>query len=130
MDAGRTLEGSAALFCGDMHEFAITQGILQIATEEAQRVGASQVKVIHLKVGAMSQVVPSAVQYYLDILAPGTVAEGVQLEAIDVPVGATCVQCGEFFLVENYDLCCPHCGGTGKITQGRELSVESLEVET
>ncbi|MGI5835698.1 MAG: hydrogenase maturation nickel metallochaperone HypA [Chloroflexota bacterium] len=114
----------------DMHEFAITQNILQIATDEAQRVGASQVKVIRLKVGALSQVVPSAVQYYLDILTPGTIAEGVRLEAIDVPVGATCTRCGESFLVENYDLTCPRCGGTGKITQGRELSVESLEVET
>lgn len=113
-----------------MHEFAITQSILQIAMDEARRVGASQIKLIRLKVGAMSQVVPSAVQYYLDLLTPGTVAEGVQLEAVTVPVGATCTQCGESFLVENYDLTCPRCSGTGKITQGRELSVESLEVET
>lgn len=118
------------LVCGNMHEYAITQSILEIAMDEAQRIGASQVKSIRLKVGAMSQVVPSAVQYYLDLLTPGTVAEGVQLEAINVPVGATCTRCGQFFLVEDYDLTCPRCGGTGKITQGRELSVESLEVET
>ncbi len=113
-----------------MHEFAITQSILQIATDEAERAGASRLKLIRLKVGAMSQVVPSAVQYYLDILTSGTMAEGVQLETIPVPVGATCTQCNHFFLVEDYDLTCPRCGGTGKITQGRELSVESLEVET
>ncbi len=113
-----------------MHELAITQSILQIATDEAERAGASHIKLIRLKVGAMSQVVSSAVQYYLDILTPGTLAEGVRLEVTPVPVGATCNRCGHFFLVENYDLTCPRCGGTGKITQGRELSVESLEVET
>ncbi|HEX2923378.1 MAG TPA: hydrogenase maturation nickel metallochaperone HypA [Chloroflexota bacterium] len=112
-----------------MHELAITESILQIATDEAKRVGATQVKLIRLKVGAMSQVVPDAVQYYLDLLSPGTIAEGVKLEAITIPIGATCPNCSESFVVENYDLACPRCGGTGKITQGRELSVESIEVE-
>ena len=113
-----------------MHEYSITQSILEIVMNEAERVGASQVKAIRLKVGALSQVVPSAVQYYLDLLTPGTIAEGVKLEVIAVPIGATCTDCNEFFIVEDYDLTCPRCAGTGKITQGRELSVESLEVET
>jgi hydrogenase nickel incorporation protein HypA/HybF len=112
-----------------MHELSITESILQIATDEAKRVGATQIKLIRLKVGAMSQVVPDSVQYYLDLLSRGTIAEGVKLEAIPVPVGATCPNCSKSYVVENYDLTCPHCGGTGKITQGRELSVESLEVE-
>lgn len=113
-----------------MHELAITQGILQIATEEAHRVGASQVTVIRLKVGALTDIVPESMQFYLDALTPGTVAEGVRLEIVSVPLGATCTGCGGFFLIQNYDLTCPACGETGKITQGRELSVESLEVET
>ena len=112
-----------------MHELSITESILQIANDEANRVGATKIKVIRLKVGAMSQMVPDSVQYYLDLLTRGTIAEGVKLEATVIPVGATCPDCSESFLVENYDLTCPRCGGTGKITQGRELSVESLEVE-
>ena len=113
-----------------MHEYAITQSILQIATDEARRVGASRIKVIRLKVGAMSHVVPASVQFYLNALTPGTLAEGVQLETIHIPIGATCERCGESFLVQDYDLTCPSCGETGKITQGRELLVDSIEVET
>jgi hydrogenase nickel incorporation protein HypA/HybF len=112
-----------------MHELAITQSILQIAMDEAQRAGASQIKLIRLKVGAMSDVVPDTMQFYLDALTPDTVAAGVKLEIIRVPIGATCTQCGKFFLVEEFRLECPLCGGMGKITQGRDLSVDSLEVE-
>ncbi|MHB0868544.1 MAG: hydrogenase maturation nickel metallochaperone HypA [Chloroflexota bacterium] len=112
-----------------MHELSITQSILQIAIDEAQRTEASQIKVIRLKVGALMDIAPESVQFYLDALTPGTVAEGVRLEVIPVPVGATCTQCGHSFLVEDYDLSCSGCGGTGKITQGRELLVDSLEVE-
>ncbi len=112
-----------------MHELSITQSILQIAIDEAQRNGASQVRVIRLKVGALTDIVPESVQFYLDALSPGTPAEGVRLETIVVPIGATCPRCGESYLVEEYDLTCRSCGGTGKITQGRELLVDSLEVE-
>jgi hydrogenase nickel incorporation protein HypA/HybF len=112
-----------------MHELAITQSLLQIATDEARRAGASQIKVIRLKIGALTDIVPESVQFYLDSLTPGTIAEGVRLEAIPVPVGATCGRCGHFFVVQEYDLTCPRCGEMGKITQGRELQVDSLEVE-
>ena len=121
--------GSAAFLYGPMHELAITQSILQIATDEARRVGASQIKVIRIKVGALTDIVPESVQFYLDSLTPGTLAEKVRLETILVPVGATCPRCQHFFVVGDYDLTCPQCGGMGKITQGRELQVESLEVE-
>ncbi len=112
-----------------MHELAITQSLLKIATEEAQRAGASQIKVIRLKVGALTDIVPESVQFYLDAITPGTIAEGARLEAIRVPVGATCPRCDHFFPVEDYNLNCPLCGEIGKITQGRELQLDSLEVE-
>ena len=112
-----------------MHELSITESILGIATDEARRAGATQIRVIRLKVGALTDIVPDSVQFYLDALTPGTMAEGVRLETIQVPVGATCTGCSRFFLVQDYDLTCPSCGEMGKITQGRELLVDSLEVE-
>ena len=112
-----------------MHELSLTQSILQIANDEAARSGATQIKAIHLKVGALTGVQTEAIQFYLDTLSKGTVAEGVKLEAEHVPVGATCGECGRFFIVEDYDLTCPDCGAMAKITQGKELSVVSLEVE-
>ncbi len=73
---------------------------------------------------------PESVQFYLDAIAPGTIAEGVRLETLPIPVGATCTGCGHFFVVQDYDLTCPRCSEMARITQGRELSVDSIEVET
>lgn len=112
-----------------MHELAITQDILQIAIEEARRAGATRIKVIRLKIGELTHVVADSVQFYLDALAPGSIAEGVRLETTSIPVGATCGQCDTFFLVQEQGLVCPACGCFGSISQGRELSVESLEVD-
>ncbi len=112
-----------------MHELSITENILQIATVEAQRASASQIKVIRIRVGALTDIVPESVQFYMDVLSRGTMADGAKLEATIIPIGATCKGCGAFFLVQNFDLTCPKCGSMAKITQGRELSVESLEVE-
>ncbi len=118
------------LVFGPMHELAITQSILKIATEEARRHNATRISAIRLKVGALTDIVPESVQFYLDAITPGTVAEGVRLETIPVPVGATCTRCETSFVVEEYRLECPRCGEMGRITQGRELSVESIEVDT
>lgn len=113
-----------------MHELSITESILEIAIDEARRAGASRIEKIRLKVGALTEVVPDSIQFYLDAVAPGTIAEGVRLETIAVPTGATCTRCSHFFVVAENALQCPACGGMGRITQGRELFIESLEVGT
>lgn len=113
-----------------MHELAITQSILRIAVEEAERVGASRIDVIKVSIGALTDIVPSSVQFYLDALSPGTLAEGVRLEAATVPIAATCQACAHVFPAPNFELHCPLCGAVGTITQGRELRVESIEVQT
>ncbi len=113
-----------------MHELAITQNILRIAMEEAERAGAARLDVIKLSIGAMMDIVPDSVQFYLDALGRGTIAEGVRLEATVLPIQATCQMCSHVFPAEGFQLRCPVCGSIGSITQGRELRVDSIEVQT
>ena len=112
-----------------MHELSITQNILRIATEEAERAGASRIEAIRLRIGALTGISAESVRFYLGALTPGTMAEGVRLDVTEVPVGATCPSCSFFFLVEDLDLECPRCRSMAKVTQGLELSVESLKVQ-
>ena len=113
-----------------MHELAITQSMLRIAMEEAERVGATRIDVIKVSIGALTDIVPDSVQFYLDALSRGTIAEGVRLEAAIVPIEATCQACAHVFSAADFELHCPVCGALGTITQGRELRVESIEVQT
>jgi len=112
-----------------MHELAITREILNIALDEARKHGAKRITAIHLKVGALTQVVPECVEFYLEILAKGTIAEGAKLETTIVPLTAHCEKCDLTFPVEDYCFLCPRCGGAASVASGRELYIESLEVE-
>lgn len=112
-----------------MHELAITQNLLDIALNEAEKHGAERIVAIHLRVGALTQVVPECVEFYLESLAKGTIAEGTKLEATIVPLTAHCDRCDLTFPVEDFCFLCPRCGGAASVASGRELYIESLEVE-
>jgi len=113
-----------------MHELSITESVLNIALGEAQKHNARRVTLIRLKVGELTQVDPSCVEFYLEVMAKGTIAEGVSLAAERVPLRARCADCDQEFAVVQLAFTCPHCGGTDtRIVSGRELYVDSIEIE-
>jgi hydrogenase nickel incorporation protein HypA/HybF len=113
-----------------MHELAITQSLLKIALEKAGEAGAASIKAIDLRVGRLSGYVPEAVQANFEILSPGTKAEGARLRMEWVPVACRCRDCGREYRAEIDDLRCPDCRTPHfQITGGREMYIESMEVE-
>ena len=48
-----------------MHELAITEAIVRSAVPKAQAAGAKRILTIKLKLGALSDIVPSYIEYYL-----------------------------------------------------------------
>jgi hydrogenase nickel incorporation protein HypA/HybF len=111
----------------EMHELPITEGILKIATDAA---GGRQITTIHLVVGDLSSIVDDSVQFYFDMLSKGTVAEGAVLDFQRRPATVVCLDCGRSSEVRApLPSACPHCGGVKlRVTGGRELRVESIEV--
>jgi len=112
-----------------MHELSITREILNIALAEAEKHGARRLTAIHIQIGQLSGIVPESVQFYLDMLAQGTIAEGVKLQATIVPITARCPTCDATFPVEALQFTCPTCGGPLALLTGQELQIESIEVE-
>jgi len=114
-----------------MHEMSITQSLLEITLAEARKAGARRVTAIHLKIGALTGVVADSVAFYLDILAKDTPAEGARLVATTVPAITYCPACQATWQATMDDLLflCPSCQGPVQITGGRELFIESIEVE-
>lgn len=112
-----------------MHELGVTENILKVAIAEAEKHSATRVKTIRLKIGAATHIEPSSIELYLEQIARGTIAEGAAIEAEIVPLTAKCRECGEVFPVED-QLSCPKCTSPllEEIT-GRELAVESLDID-
>jgi len=113
-----------------MHELSITESMLDIVLDQAQKNGAERVQAINLVIGEMSGVVDDCVRFYFDFLVKGTIAEGATLSFTRVPARARCRNCGRVFKLKEFDWSCPDCGQDSiEITAGKELFVESIEVE-
>lgn len=113
-----------------MHELAITQSLLGIALDKASEAGAGRIRAIALKIGRLSGYVPEAVQANFEILSPGTLAEGAELRIEWMSISCRCRDCGREYQAEVEDLRCPVCRTLNfQITGGREMYIESMEVE-
>ena len=113
-----------------MHEFAITQSMLDLVLEHAKKAEASEVGSINLVIGEMCGVVGECVQFYFDFLSKGTIAEKAALSFTMIPTKARCRNCNNLSKLKEFDWTCPHCQGNSlEIISGQELFVESIEVK-
>jgi hydrogenase nickel incorporation protein HypA/HybF len=110
-----------------MHELSIAQAVVEIASANAR---GGRVVAVHVRVGALRQVVPAALSFAFELSALGTAAEGAALELEEVPARGTCRGCGATAELDGFPLACAACGGLDlEIVSGEELVVESLELE-
>ncbi len=113
-----------------MHEMTITQGILDIVLDTAEKSNAKKVNQVNLVVGSLAQVVPDCVTLYFEVMAKDTVAEGAKLNITMIEAKAKCTKCGTIFAAEDMSVKCPSCGDIlGQMISGRELSVESIDID-
>jgi hydrogenase nickel incorporation protein HypA/HybF len=114
-----------------MHELAITKSLLTIALDQAQRANVRRIRSIRLKIGELTGYVPAAVEMNFNALAAGTAAEGASLVIDSMPLRCTCKRCRCEYPARPDDFTCPGCGGSEiAITGGREMFIESMDVET
>ncbi|MCG8570319.1 MAG: hydrogenase maturation nickel metallochaperone HypA [Spirochaetes bacterium] len=113
-----------------MHEFAVTQNMLDLIINEATQAGAKKVKIIRLSVGEISSFVDESIQMYFNHFSKGTIAEGADLIIHHIPLKLTCNQCGHVFIYDKLNYDCPQCSGYGSPgDKGREFFVESIEID-
>jgi hydrogenase nickel incorporation protein HypA/HybF len=112
-----------------MHELSLMESTLEIALEQAQRQGARKIHQVKLRVGAISGVVPEALEFAFDACAQNTIAAGANLKIELVPALCHCENCDREFTPPDVIYACPGCGKiSSKLLQGRELQLTSLEV--
>jgi hydrogenase nickel incorporation protein HypA/HybF len=112
-----------------MHELSIALSVLDLAAEEAERLG-GRVAAIHLRLGALSGVVPEVLASAYDLARETTPLAEAELVVETVPVMVFCPACAvEVAPPTVWELRCPLCGvPTPEIRRGRELEVVALEI--
>ncbi|PYG87198.1 hydrogenase nickel incorporation protein HypA/HybF [Ruminiclostridium sufflavum DSM 19573] len=113
-----------------MHEYAVTQSMVKMVVDEANKANAAKISEIRLVIGDLSTIIDDSVQMYFDIISEGTIAQGAKLIFKRVKAEFRCKSCGEVFIKPPVGFDCPKCGGLGTPTGvGKEFYIESIEIE-
>jgi len=108
----------------------MAMGILGIVTDEAQKARATAVKQVCLCIGDLAGVEATTLTACFEMLAEGTLADKAKLVIKRIAASGTCLICGSPASGRGRALKCPLCkSGSVKLSAGRELYVESIEVE-
>ncbi len=113
-----------------MHELPITQSLLKIALDHAEKANAKRITTLNIVMGELSSMVDDSIQFYWDEIAKGTIAEGAILNFRRVAAELQCMTCFHKYRPADNELVCHQCGGVGaKIIAGEECFLESIDVE-
>ena len=113
-----------------MHELSLTESLMALVEDEAQKCRTDKVKVVRVLVGALSHVSPDALWFCFDAVSRGTVAQGALLDIVAVPGQGWCEDCSKTVAMPERFAPCPDCGGYRvSITSGEQFRLHELEVE-
>jgi len=114
-----------------MHELSIAYNLVEIADSAAHNANAVRVKAVRLRLGALAGVVEDALRFGFPVAAAGTLVEGAELCIEPVAVQVFCAGCdAPRTLAPPFVFRCPVCEQpTARLLQGREIQIESIEIE-
>jgi hydrogenase nickel incorporation protein HypA/HybF len=113
-----------------MHEFSLMASVLDVAEAAARQAGALKITRITLAIGQLTEVLPDAMRFAHEAMSPGTLAEGSELVLHEIEARSRCLSCGLEYPHDRYRRTCPQCDSlASEILAGRELSIESIEVD-
>ena len=97
-----------------MHELGIMTGVVDSVSQAARESGATRVLKVTLSVGVMTEAIEDALHFAFEVLT----------EQEPFFKGAELV----VNMIEPKSRC-PECGGIGRLIEGREMRIESIEVD-
>jgi hydrogenase nickel incorporation protein HypA/HybF len=115
-----------------MHELSIASRVVELAAEHCRAAAAHRVAAVTLRIGRLACVHEDALRFSFDLVREGTPLETAVLHVIEVPVTVWCPTCAAKRTLPGIQhFACPACGTlTGDIRAGKELDLDSIELET
>ena len=121
-----------------MHEFSITNQIVQSVLTEAEKRGAKKVTEVHLTIGKLTFLGLEQVRFAYEVLTKDTIMKGSQLIIEEQEGIVKCGNCGyqgdfkyqddPLYHVPLPTLKCPKCNNTVTITAGKECTIKNIKM--
>mgnify|MGYP001043003963 CR=1 FL=1 len=113
-----------------MHEGMVAQNLLAAISEEAEKHAAKPVSA-KMSCGKLSAVNDEVLGFAFEIVAKGTVCEGLKLAIEHKPIRGKCNKCGQTFSIEIDDPKCSDCGCEEfALLPDAPLLLEEIEFQT
>lgn len=112
-----------------MHEMSLAESVREIVEDSARSHRAERVVTVVLEIGELAAVEVDALNFCLESVLKGTVAENAQIEIESLPGRGQCRDCGSAVPMETRFDPCPACGSYRVQTLGgTEMRVKALEM--
>ncbi|RTL62475.1 MAG: hydrogenase maturation nickel metallochaperone HypA [Pseudonocardiaceae bacterium] len=109
-----------------MHELSICRSISDIVVRHA---AGRPVRIVHVRVGALRQIVPDTLVYCWSLVSADTALAGSQLCVDSVPAAIRCIPCEHVTTLSEPLMCCSRCGGHDiEVVAGDEFLITSLDL--
>lgn len=110
-----------------MHELSLCHAIAGVVTAHADR---RDITAIHLRVGALRQVVPETLTFCWRIVAEQEGFDGAALDIEWVAASVHCRACGrDTPITSRFSVCCPDCGSPDvAVLTGEEFLITSVDI--
>lgn len=114
-----------------MHEGKFTQQIVDTIIQELKKYPQHHPKKVLVSVGEVFHLEPESVRMHFAYLTKGTDLEKIQLDLKEIAVEIQCSACHyEGPLDDHHMILCPKCSSPKvKVTKGKDIRLESIEVE-
>ncbi len=110
-----------------MHEFSITQNLLDIALKNTN---SKRIVHVSLLIGPFSEEREESIRFYWRDLAKGTLGEGAKIDFQYTKAEMKCLECGGTFNLESDESLCIYCHSDRlELLSGDEVRLESIDVE-
>jgi hydrogenase nickel incorporation protein HypA/HybF len=121
-----------------MHEFSVTQQIVQTVLAEAQKHQAKRVTSVHLLIGKLTFLGVEQIRFSYGLLVKGTIMEHSRLIIDETEPVVKCSECGYEGPAKYFEdpafhysiptLTCPRCGEQVTISSGRECTIKDIGI--
>lgn len=119
---------------GDMHEVSVMEKVISEVERVAHEHGLVVVTKFTLKIGALSGIIPEALEFAFQGLRMGTALEKAEMKLEVELAKFKCTVCEREIEVGEFEYVCPDCGGALAIISGtgdiQLLTVEGISRES
>lgn len=118
-----------------MHELSTAQSLVETILEVAKQKGGKKITRVYLEIGELTFLNPEQLKFAFETISQGTLAENSELKITEKKGHYIC-GCGsegELPRVEGMHsvpaFYCPDCGGSVRISNGKQCFVQSMDID-